>query len=185
MTTTVKTEFYADLVVNKIEKLIKLIYKIIWWIWPTVFWLCFFSLWFLPKNLLKIVQDIGERLLSSIPVSEKWLYLLALLPFWLWIVAGMLVEGLKAVRKYILYPKAEFTETAMVPVEKKERIENRQSRRSGSYFYFLSIKHPITNDLIHVEIAAAETFNKANEGDRVKIKHLLTPTNIIYLTIDN
>ena len=183
MTATSKTEFYADRAVDKIEKLLKIIYKVIWWIWPTVFWICFFCLWFLPKDMQKLGGDIGDRLLAKIPIPVQFLYVLAALPFWLWMVGGILAQTVKLVRKYFLYPLADFSETAMVMITKKERIVHHSGKNGGSYSYFLWIIHPVSQASIKVEVENAETFEKINEGDRVRIRHLLTPTNIVYLTI--
>ena len=79
MTASSKTEFYADRAVDQIENSIKIIYKVIWWIWPTVFWIYFFGLWFLPKDIQKVIGDIGSRLLANIPVSDTILYSIAFL----------------------------------------------------------------------------------------------------------
>ncbi len=183
MTTSPKTEFYADRAVDQMEDFIKIIYKVIWWIWPTVFWIYFFGLWFLPKDIQKVAGDIGSRLLTKIPLSDTILYSIAFLPFWLWMVGLLLSRALKIMRKYFLYPKADFTETALVSVEKKERIVHR-SGRNGSYSYLLWIKHPVTQTLIKVDVESADAFEKIKEGEQVQIKHLLTPTNIIYLTVN-
>lgn len=182
MTAPPKTEFYADHAVDQIDNFIKIIYKVIWWIWPTIFWLYFFSLWFLPKDIQKVAGDIQSRLLTKIPVPENILYAVAFLPFWLWLVGLLLSRTLKMVRKYFLYPKTDFTETALVPIEKKERIVHR-SGRNGSYSYLLWIKHPVSQTLIKVDVESADAFEKIKEGEQVQIKHLLTPTNIIYLRV--
>jgi len=183
MNIAAKTEFYADLVVDKIDTLFKTFYKIIGWIWPTVFLIFFFSLWFLPKNMLKIGEDIGLRLLAQMPISTEASYTLALMPFWLWIVGEMLAWAVKMVRKYVMCPKADFTETASVPILKKELIVHRRGKTKGSFSYYFTVKHPVSNDLIKIEVNTAETFEKINEGDMVQIKHLLTPTNILYVSI--
>ena len=182
MTASPKTEFYADRTVDQMEDFIKIIYKVIWWIWPTVFWIYFFGLWFLPKDIQKVAGDIGSRLLTKIPLSDTILYSIAFLPFWLWMVGLLLSRALKIVRKYFLYPKADFTETALVSVEKKELIVHR-SGSNGSYSYLLWIKHPVSQTLIKVDVESADAFEKIKEGEQVQIKHLLTPTNIIYLTV--
>ncbi len=182
MTASPKTEFYADHAVDLIENFIKIIYKFIWWIWPTVFWIYFFGLWFLPKNMQKVAGDIGSRLLAKIPLSDTVLYSIAFLPFWLWMVGLLLSRTVKIVRNYFLYPKSDFTETALVPIEKKERIVYR-SGRNGSYSYLLWIKHPVSQTLMKVDVESADAFAKIIEGEQVQIKHLLTPTNIIYLRV--
>lgn len=183
MTSSPKTEFYADREVDQIEHFIKVIYKVIWWIWPTVFWIYFFGLWFLPKDIQKVIGDIGSRLLTKIPVSDTILYSIAFLPFWLWMAGLLLSRTVKIVRKYFLYPKTDFTETALVLIEKKERIVHRSGKTDGLYSYLVWVKHPVSQDLIKVDVENTATFEKMKEGGQVQIKHLLTPTNIIYLTV--
>lgn len=183
MNASAKTEFYADRAVDQIENFIKIIYKIIWWIWPTVFWICFFGLWFLPKDMQQIAGDIGSRLLTKIPIPENILYSIAFLPFWLWIVGILLSRTVKIVRKFLLYPKVNFSETSAVMVEKKELITHRSGKTNGSYSYLVWVKHPISQDLIKVDLEDRNAFEQLREGDRVHIRHLLTPTNIIYLTL--
>ena len=182
MAASPKTEFYADHAVDQIENFIKIIYKFIWWIWPTLFWVYFFSLWFLPKDIQKVLGDIGSHLFAKIPISDTILYSIAFLPFWLWMVGLMLSHTIKILRKYFLYPKSDFTETALVPIEKKERIVHR-SGRNGSYSYLLWIKHPVSQTLIKVDVESADVFEKIKEGEQVQIKYLLTSTNIIYLRV--
>ncbi len=184
MNTIPKTEFYADRAVDQIGNVIKIIYKIIWWIWPTVFWICFFSLWFLPKDMMKVLQDMGSRLLAILPVPDTVLYTFALLPFWLWLVGELLSSVVKIVRKYMLYPKSDFTETAMVTVEKKELIVHHSSKSGTSHSYLIWIKHPVSQSLMKVDVEQAGTFEKIKEGNPVAVKHLLTPTNIVYLTVE-
>ncbi|MFN8346384.1 MAG: hypothetical protein U0X91_15380 [Spirosomataceae bacterium] len=182
MTASPQTEFYADRTVDQIENCIKVVYKVIWWIWPTVFWIYFLGLWFLPANIQKVAGDIGSRLLTKIPVSGTILYSIAFLPFWLWIVGLLLSRAVKIVRKYFLYPKTDFTETAIVPIERRERVVHR-SDSDGLYSYLLWVKHPVSQALIKVDVEDADTFEKIKEQEQVQIKHLLTPTNIIYLTV--
>ncbi|NBB20157.1 hypothetical protein GVN20_12405 [Runella sp. CRIBMP] len=184
MNTIPKTEFYADRAVDQIGNVIKIIYKIIWWIWPTVFWICFFSLWFVPKDMMKVLQDMGSRLLAILPVPDTVLYTFALLPFWLWLVGELLSSVVKIVRKYMLYPKSDFTETAMVTVEKKELIVHHSSKSGTSRSYLIWIKRPVSQSLMKVNVEQAGTFEKIKEGNPVAVKHLLTPTNIVYLTVE-
>jgi len=179
-----KTEFYADRAVDQIDNFIKITYKVIWWIWPTVFWICFFCLWFLSKDMLKVLQDMGGRLLAILPVPDMVLYAVALLPFWLWLIGGLLSRAVKIVRKYMLYPKPDFTETAMVPVEKKELIVHRSSKSGTSHSYLIWIKHPVYQSFMKIDVEQAAVFEKIKEGNTVTVKHLLTPTNIVYLTVE-
>lgn len=131
----------------------------------------------------KIAGDIGSRLLTQIPIPENVLYSIALLPFRLWIVGLLLSFTLKTVRKFWLYPKVNFSETSAVVVEKKELIVHRSGKTNGSYSYLIWVKHPVSQDLIKVDVEDRNTFEQLREGDRVPTRHLLTPTNIIYLTL--
>lgn len=183
MTASPKTEFYADRTINQMEDFVKITYKVIWWIWPTAFWICFFCLWFLPKDMQKIAGDMGSSLLTKIPIPENVLYSIALLPFWLWFAVFLLSRAVKIVRRFLLYPKVNFSETSAVVVEKKELITHRSGKTNGSYSYLIWVKHPVSQDIIKVDVEDRNTFEQFREGDRVPIKHLLTPTNIIYLTL--
>jgi hypothetical protein len=178
-----KTEFYSDHAVNGLEKSFKVSYKFIWWIWSTVFWVVFLGLWFLPKEKKQILTSHGEELLEKITVSHSLLFLLALLPFWLWMVEALLVWGIGSARRFFLYPKADFTESATVRIEKKEHIKYPQSRGKTLHSYFLYVIHPLTHQLMQVEIGEKEVFDTVQEGSYVRIKHLLTPANILYLTV--
>lgn len=179
-----KTEFYADLVVNQIDKFFKTLYGIIWWIWLMGFLVGFVSIWFLPQNSLKTIEETVLGLLAQIPIPIEIAAVLALMPFWFSIVGEMLSWAVKMVRKYVLYPKTNFTETTTGLVLKKERIVHRRSKARGSFSYYFIVKHPISNDLIRVEVDTADTFEKIKESDMVRLKHLPTATNILYMCID-
>ncbi len=98
-------------------------------------------------------------------------------------VGLLLSRTVTIVRKFLLYPKINFSETSAVVVEKKELITHRSGKTNGSYSYLVWVKHPVSQDITKVDVEDRNTFEQIREGDRVPIKHLLTPTNIIYLTL--
>jgi hypothetical protein len=180
MTTSPKTEFYADHVVYKLEKVTSLLLKLMWWMGVFIFGIVFIGLVFRANKMNETLHDLENYLTNRFPYQD--LVLVLSLPFWLWIFISIFPTIVKWSRQFLLYPKSSITQRDTAVIQLKEKAIHRHSKPSYSASYYLGVHHPTSSKLIRVEIDR-DSYDTLEKGDRVDVKYHPTEMNILCLKI--
>jgi len=180
MTASVKTEFYADHIVYKLQKTTSFILKIMWWTGVLLFGIVFIGLIFRADKMNETLHGWENYLSNRFSYQDSALILSS--PFWLWLSLSLLPFTVEMVRKFLLYPKSTFTQQETKTVQLKEKIIHRHSKVSNSASYYLGVNHPTCSKLIMVEIDR-DNYDKLEKGEPVDVKYHPTEMNSLYLKI--
>ena len=180
MNSTGKNEFYADHLVYELEKVTTSLLKWLWRMGVALFGVVFIALIFQANKMNEYLPDLENNLTTRFSYQE--MTLIFSLPFWLWMFLSIFPTLVKWSRRFGLYPKNSVTQQDTVLIQEKEKVIHRHTKRSNSASYYVGVNHPITSQLIKVEIDR-ESYDALEKGDKVGVKYHPTETNILYLSV--
>ncbi|MHA4741207.1 hypothetical protein [Dyadobacter sp. MSC1_007] len=173
-------EFYADLVVYRLEKLAKAINTALFYLFAFAFIVVFVGLIWRQELMNGYLNRFENEVGPWLHLEEPFRLLVGVLLFWT--LLPFIPTVIHVIRKQWLYPKASLSQQAFAVVQSKELVIHPRWRNSNGHpkSFYVKVLHPTSGNLIPVDVEE-NWYQQLTPGDRVHAYYHPGGGNILYL----
>lgn len=178
--TYASNEFYADLLVYRLEKLAKAINSVLFYLSAFAFIVVFVGLIWRQELMNEYLNRFEKEVGPLLHLEEPFRLLVGGLLFWT--LLPFIPTVIHVIRKKWLYPKTSLSQQTFVVVQSKELVIHPRWRNSNGNpkSFYIKVLHPTSANLIPVDVEE-DWYQQLIPGDRVHAYYHPSGRDILYL----